>query len=60
MPCANNEYKMKLIVLYQDILTNWYAQEVDINYKTTNRYEKGEYKSFVDFIVKEEKELDEN
>lgn len=55
LPCENNEYKIKLRILYQDILTNWYTQEVELNYKTTNICEKGEYKSYVDFIVKEER-----
>ena len=54
LPCIDNEYKIKLKVLYEDILTNWYIQEVEINYITTNICEQGRYKCFVKFVVKEE------
>ena len=54
----NKTHKVKYIVHYQDLLSNWYIQEVNLNIVTTDFRDKGTYQS--SFTVSVEKELMEN
>lgn len=54
----NKMHKVKYIVHYQDLLSNWYNQEVNINLITTKCCDRGIYQS--SFTISVEKELMEN
>ena len=47
---CNKPYKFEFTVYYQDILTNWYKQEIIVYYETANR-------GRIDFIVNKEELL---
>ena len=48
------EYKMILNVYYEDVLQNWYFQEVEIKYKASNVFDNNGGIGQVSYIVKEE------
>ena len=54
----NKSHRIEYIIHYQDLLSNWYIQEVNLNIVTTDFRDKGTYQS--SFTVSVEKELMEN
>ena len=54
---SNKPYQIIIIIFYQDVLSNWYKQILNINYMPTNRVELGGYIGDVQYIVEEEKML---
>ena len=56
---SNNNYEIFLTVYYQDVLSNWYKQDLIVYYNATNRFEKGQYIGSVNFQVKKEERIEE-
>lgn len=56
---SNNNYEIFLTVYYQDVLSNWYKQDLVIYYNATNIFEKGQYRGSINFRVKKEKRIEE-
>lgn len=54
----NKSHRIEYIIHYQDLLSNWYIQEINLNIVTTDFRDKGTYQS--SFTVSVEKELMEN
>ena len=50
---AERDYKIILKVYYEDVLQNWYSQEVKIKYTTSNVVYNGKI-GIVNYIVDEE------
>ena len=48
------EYKMILNVYYEDVLQNWYLQEVEIKYNASNVFDNEGNIGYVSYIVNEE------
>ena len=54
LPTEENNYNIKLRVCYEDILTNWYEQEVIIEYNVTNWHNGDNTYIELNYEVKEE------
>ena len=54
----NKSHRIEYIIHYQDLLSNWYIQEVNLNIVTTDFRDRGIYQS--SFTISVEKELMEN
>ena len=54
---AERDYKIILKVYYEDVLQNWYSQEVKIKYTTSNVVYNGKI-GIVNYIVDEEVLID--
>lgn len=48
------EYKMILNVYYEDVLQNWYLQEVEIKYNASNVFDNEGNIGYVSYIINEE------
>lgn len=55
---SNIPYEMSIIIYYQDVLSNWYKQEVQVQYTATNIFEPGGYIGTVEFKVKEDEKIE--
>lgn len=56
---SDKPYEMKLIIYYQDLLSNWYKQKISINYYASNHYSKGFYYGSITYNVEKEIEIEE-
>jgi len=50
-------YKITIRVYYQDVLSNWYNQVVEVKYTATNIFKPGGYIGIIDYQVKEEEQI---
>ena len=53
-------YEIYLIIYYQDVLSNWYRQEIQINYSASNIFNNNGYSGILDYEVRKEIEINEN
>lgn len=53
-------YKMNLIIFYEDVLNNWYKQNVEIDYNATKESTVGGYIGRINYSINEEKIIDLN
>lgn len=56
---SNNDYEIFLTVYYQDVLSNWYKQDLVVFYNATNRFKNGQYIGSVNFQVRKEERIEE-
>lgn len=56
---SDNYYEMYITIYYQDVLSNWYKQEVQIHYSASNIFENGSYNGRLAYEVKKESEIEE-
>lgn len=54
---SDTPYDITIIVYYQDVLSNWYKQEVEVKYTATNVFKPGGYIGIIDSQVREEEEI---
>ena len=47
-------YEITLIVYYEDVLTNWYRQVLNVHYTATNKLKEGEHIGIVKYEVDKE------
>ena len=57
---VNSITKIKLIVYYEDILSNWYKQILNITYRASNESKNGNYIGEVNYFVEKEERIEEN
>lgn len=50
----NKPYKIVIIIFYQDVLSNWYKQKLNISYTPTDIVEPGGYIGDIQYIIEEE------
>ena len=50
----DKKYNFEIIVLYEDLLDNWYKQIINVEYIPTDYFENGGYIGSVSYIVNEE------
>ena len=53
-------YEMYIDIYYQDVLSNWYKQEVQINYGACDTFNNEGYRGSLTFEVQKEVEINEN
>ena len=54
-----NIYEIKYIVYYEDDLTNWYRQEVIVDYMASSVVSGGKHLGIITFKVKKEEQIKE-
>ena len=54
---TNKPYEIVVSIFYQDVLSNWYQQKLNISYTPTNRVESGGYVGNIQYIIEEENML---
>lgn len=57
---SDKYYEMYIVLYYQDVLSNWYKQEIQIHYNTSNIFDKGGYIGRLNYEVKKDVEINEN
>ena len=58
-PAEEKQYSVDIRVFYEDALSNWYAQEVNLIYNTFNIFnQSGEYVATTEYQINEEKQID--
>ena len=58
-PPDRKTYDIEMIVYYEDVLANWYMQQVDIQYSASNIFnQKGEFIGTLEQKINEEKRID--
>ena len=56
---SKEPYNFRIIVYYEDVLSNWYKQVLELNYSATNISNNG-YIGIVKYVVNKENQIDEN
>ena len=56
---SDKYYEMNIIIYYQDVLSNWYKQEISVNYSASNVFDKGNCIGRLTYEVKKEIEIKE-
>ena len=57
---SDKYYEMYIVLYYQDVLSNWYKQEIQIHYNASNIFDKGGYIGRLNYEVKKDVEINEN
>lgn len=57
---SDKYYEMYIVLYYQDVLSNWYKQEIQIHYNASNIFDNGGYIGRLNFEVKKDVEINEN
>lgn len=57
---SDKYYEMYIVLYYQDVLSNWYKQEIQIHYNASNIFDKGGYIGRLNYEVKKNVEINEN
>lgn len=57
---SDKYYEMYIVIYYQDVLSNWYKQEIQIHYNASNIFDKGGYIGRLNYEVKKDVEINEN
>lgn len=57
---SDKYYEMYIVLHYQDVLSNWYKQEIQIHYNASNIFDKGGYIGRLNYEVKKDVEINEN
>ena len=57
---SDKYYEMYLVLYFQDVLSNWYKQEIQIHYNASNIFDKGGYIGRLNYEVKKDVEINEN
>jgi len=57
---SDKYYEINLTLYYQDVLSNWYKQEVIVHYCATNIFINQGYRGELNFEVQKEVEIEEN
>lgn len=57
---SNNYYEMYLDIYYQDVLSNWYKQEIQIHYTASRNFNNEGYSGRLTYEVQKEIEISEN
>lgn len=59
LPNEKAKYNIEMTVYYEDVLSNWYMQQIDVEYETYNVIKDGEYIGKTEYRIKEEKGIEE-
>lgn len=60
LPVSEEPYRIELILYYQDVLSNWYRQILEISYIATNEVIVGGPVGRIEYIINEEELIEEN
>lgn len=59
LKASDKYYEMYIIIYYQDVLSNWYKQEIVVYYSASNIFDKGNHIGRVTYEIKKEIEIKE-